>query len=384
MKFYSLASSNWGKEEINAIKSVIKSDRYTMGEEVKKFEKKIAKFYDVSYAIMFNSGSSANLIMIASLFELGLIKRGDEVIVPAVSWSTTYFPLYQYGLKIIFVDTDKFGKLNTIEVERAITKKTKIIFNVNLLGFPSKLDILQKIAKKNNLILLEDNCESFGSIYNKKKAGTYGLMGSLSFFYSHHITTMEGGMILTDNLKISEYARSLRAHGWLRDLPLNNKILKKSGNLFEDSFKFVLPGYSVRPLEFSAAIGLAQLKKWNKQKIQRLKNAKIFCKLLGKNNKFQIPNFDKNSTWFGFPIIFKSNKDRNKIIKIFELNGIECRPIVAGNFIKQPVIKKMNYRVSGVLKNADNIDACGLFLGNDHRNLIKQLSKVDYLLKNEI
>ena len=384
MKFYSLASSNWGKEEINAIKSVIKSDRYTMGEEVKKFEKKIAKFYDVSYAIMFNSGSSANLIMIASLFELGLIKRGDEVIVPAVSWSTTYFPLYQYGLKIIFVDTDKFGKLNTIEVERAITKKTKIIFNVNLLGFPSKLDILQKIAKKNNLILLEDNCESFGSIYNKKKAGTYGLMGSLSFFYSHHITTMEGGMILTDNLKISEYARSLRAHGWLRDLPLNNKILKKSGNLFEDSFKFVLPGYSVRPLEFSAAVGLAQLKKWNKQKIQRLKNAKIFCKLLGKNNKFKIPNFDKNSTWFGFPIIFNSNKDRNKIIKIFELNGIECRPIVAGNFIKQPVIKKMNYRVSGVLKNADNIDSCGLFLGNDHRNLIKQLSKVDYLLKNEI
>ena len=384
MKFYSLASSNWGKEEINAIKSVIKSDRYTMGEEVKKFEKKIAKFYDVSYAIMFNSGSSANLIMIASLFELGLIKRGDEVIVPAVSWSTTYFPLYQYGLKIIFVDTDKFGKLNTIEVERAITKKTKIIFNVNLLGFPSKLDILKKIAKKNNLILLEDNCESFGSIYNKKKAGTYGLMGSLSFFYSHHITTMEGGMILTDNLKISEYARSLRAHGWLRDLPLNNKILRKSGNFFEDSFKFVLPGYSVRPLEFSAAIGLAQLKKWNKQKLQRLKNAKIFCKLLGKNNKFQIPNFDKNSTWFGFPIIFKSNKDRNKIIKIFELNGIECRPIVAGNFIKQPVIKKMNYRVSGVLKNADNIDACGLFLGNDHRNLIKQLSKVDYLLKNEI
>ena len=384
MKFYSLASSNWGKEEINAIKSVIKSDRYTMGEEVKKFEKKIAKFYDVSYAIMFNSGSSANLIMIASLFELGLIKRGDEVIVPAVSWSTTYFPLYQYGLKIIFVDTDKFGKLNTIEVERAITKKTKIIFNVNLLGFPSKLDILQKIAKKNNLILLEDNCESFGSIYNKKKAGTYGLMGSLSFFYSHHITTMEGGMILTDNLKISEYARSLRAHGWLRDLPLNNKILKKSGNLFEDSFKFVLPGYSVRPLEFSAAVGLAQLKKWNKQKIQRLKNAKIFCKLLGKNNKFKIPNFDKNSTWFGFPIIFNSNKDRNKIIEIFELNGIECRPIVAGNFIKQPVIKKMNYRVSGVLKNADNIDSCGLFLGNDHRNLIKQLSKVDYLLKNEI
>ena len=217
MKFYSLASSNWDKEEILAIKNVIKSDRYTMGGEVLKFEKKISKFYNVNHAIMFNSGSSANLIMIASLFEMGLVKKGDEVIVPAVSWSTTYFPLYQYGLKLVFVDTNRFGIIEIENVIKAISKKTRIIFNVNLLGFPSKLDVLKKIADKNKIILLEDNCESFGSVYNNKKAGTFGLMGSLSFFYSHHITTMEGGMILTNNLKISEYAKSLRAHGWLRD-----------------------------------------------------------------------------------------------------------------------------------------------------------------------
>lgn len=384
MKFYPLASSNWGKEEVLAIKKVIKSDRYTMGEEVKKFEYQISKFFGVNHAIMFNSGSSANLIMIASLFELGLIKKGDEVIVPAVSWSTTYFPLHQYGLKIIFVDTDKFGKIDVENVVKAISKKTSVIFNVNLLGFPSELNTLKRIAKKNNLILIEDNCESFGSIHSKKKAGTFGLMGSLSFFYSHHITTMEGGMILTDNQKISEYAKSLRAHGWLRDLPLKNKVYNKTGNPFQDSFKFVLPGYSVRPLEFSAAIGLVQLKKWNKQKKQRLENAKIFCKLLGDKLKYQIPNFDKYSTWFGFPIIFKSRKDRDKAVKIFTLNGIECRPVVAGNFTKQPVIKKMNYRIFGKLINADNIDECGLFLGNDHRNLKKQLHKVQELLDYEI
>jgi CDP-6-deoxy-D-xylo-4-hexulose-3-dehydrase len=384
MKFYSLASSNWDKEEILAIKNVIKSNRYTMGGEVLKFEKKISKFYNVNHAIMFNSGSSANLIMIASLFEMGLIKKGDEVIVPAVSWSTTYFPLYQYGLKLVFVDTNKFGIIEIENVIKAISKKTRIIFNVNLLGFPSKLDVLKKIADKNKIILLEDNCESFGSVYKNKKAGTFGLMGSLSFFYSHHITTMEGGMILTNNLKISEYAKSLRAHGWLRDLPIKNKIHNKTGDNFKDSFKFVLPGYSLRPLEFSAAIGSVQLKKWNKQKKQRIDNARFFCKLLGKSSKFEIPNFDKDSTWFGFPIVFKDKIDRNKMIRVFELNGIECRPIVAGNFIKQPVINKLNYRISGKLKNADHIDECGLFLGNDHRNLKKQLNKVNELIRNEI
>lgn len=384
MKFYSLASSNWGKEEIAAIKSVIKTDRYTMGDEVKRFENKIAKFYKVNHAIMYNSGSSANLIMIATLFEMGLIKKGDEVIVPAVSWSTTYFPIHQYGLKLVFVDTDKFGTIDTNKVIKAISKKTRIIFNVNLLGFPSELDILKSIADENKIILLEDNCESFGSTYMNKKAGTFGLMGSLSFFYSHHITTMEGGMILTNDLKISEYAKSLRAHGWLRDLPLKNKIHNKTGDFFKDSFKFVLPGYSLRPLEFSAAIGLVQLKKWNEQKKQRLINAKIFCKLLGNNPKYQIPHFDNNSTWFGFPIIFKSKIDREKMIKVFGLNGIECRPIVAGNFTKQPVIQKLNFRISGTLKNADCIDACGLFLGNDHRNLKKQLYKVNELIRNEI
>ena len=232
---YNLASDSWGEEEIFAINDVIKSNQFTMGPKVKKFEEEFADYFKSDYAIMVNSGSSANLLMIASLFYSNDydLKKGDEVIVPAVSWSTTYYPVNQYGLKLVFVDIDRNTlNIDPKEVIKAINQKTKLIFAVNLLGNPSDLEDLKSICKKNEIILIEDNCESLGAKYHDRYTGTCGLMGSFSFFFSHHMQTMEGGMILTDDKNLYELCVSLRAHGWIRDLSKDNSIYKKTGNPF--------------------------------------------------------------------------------------------------------------------------------------------------------
>ena len=262
---FPLACSSWDQKEINAMHQVIESGMFTMGQNVNNFEKKFAKFVNSKFCIMVNSGSSANLLMVASLFyrKFSPLKRGDEVIVPAVSWGTSYYPLYQYGLKLRFVDID----LNTLnfdleQLERTITKKTKLILCVNLLGNPNNFSRINEIIGDKKIIILEDNCESMGATFKGKQTGTFGLMGSFSTFFSHHMSTMEGGHIVTDDEEIYHILLSLRAHGWTRNLPKFNHVCgTKSEDSFEESFRFVLPGYNVRPLELEAAIGIEQLKK---------------------------------------------------------------------------------------------------------------------------
>lgn len=355
---YTLCHDSWDHEEKEALLEVIASNRFTMGKHVKEFEQELAEFHGVRHAIMTNSGSSANLLMVGALVESGHIKAGDEVIVPAVSWSTTYFPLQQYGLKLVFVDVDTFGNINPNLVYDAITDKTVAVFAVNLLGFPCKLDKLPS-----DIIVIEDNCESFGASLNGKMCGTWGIMGSLSFFFSHHITTMEGGCVLTDDDVLADYCRSMRAHGWVRDLQTDH--LWKRSNDFSDSFKFVTNGYCVRPGEMNAAVGKVQLRKWESQKNQRLENAKTFLEVM-RDKDVVVPEWDDGSTWFGFPMLVEN---RQELINECKDHSIECRPIVAGNFVNQPVMRKINHRVHGTLPNAERIDKQGLFFGNDARDL---------------
>ena len=384
---YNLASDSWGNQEIEAINEVIKSNRYTMGPKVKKFEEEFAQYFNSDYAIMVNSGSSANLLMIASLFfsRNHNLQKGDEVIVPAVSWSTTYFPVNQYGLKLVFVDVDRETlNIDINEVIRAISAKTKIIFAVNLLGNPCDLEKLQSICKQKNIILIEDNCESLGAIYKKKFTGTFGELGSFSFFFSHHMQTMEGGMILTNNKNLYELCVSLRAHGWIRDLPNDNDIEKKTGNPFYDAFNFVTPGYSIRPLEMSGAIGSVQLKKLQTFIDSRRKNAKLFNSLFKDEPNIIIQKETEESSWFGFSIILvnKLSGNRDKLVNILSENNIECRPIVAGNFTKNPVIKFLNYKIIGELKSSDEIDKNGFFVGNDFRDLTIEIGHLHKIIKN--
>ena len=378
---YKLCDNPWDNEELSAIQSVIDSDMYTMGKKVAEYEKKFAEKFGTKYAVMVNSGSTANLLAIASLVYSGRLERGSEIIVPAVSWSTTYAPLEQYGMKLIFVDINRNTlNLDIDAVKHAITDKTKMIFAVNLLGNSNEYDELLEICDKSNIILIEDNCESLGAKYKGKYLGTIGLIGTFSTFYSHHICTMEGGMVVTKDKELYEYMLAIRAHGWTRNLPEDSIIYEKNKEAFYESFNFIVPGFNLRPLEMEGAIGIKQLQKVDKMIDNRRSNAYYFLDKMKKYDNIRVQKEIGESSWFGFALVLTGNlkNKRTGLVKFLRNNNIECRPIVAGNFTRNPVIKYMDYRISGELVNADEIHEHGLFIGNHSSN---NNAQVDYFVE---
>jgi CDP-4-dehydro-6-deoxyglucose reductase, E1 len=371
---FPLATATWGQEEQDAMQRVIASGMFTMGANVQAFERDFAQYVGTKHCVMVNSGSSAVLLMVAALFYTKNAKlklqRGDEVIVPAVSWSTTYYPLYQYGLKIKFVDID----LNTLnydldQLEQAVTDKTRAIMAVNLLGNPNDFGRIQQIIGKRDIVVMEDNCESMGAKFKGKHAGTFGVMGGYSSFFSHHISTMEGGLIVTDDEELYQILLSLRAHGWTRNLPKHNLVCgEKSDDPFEESFRFVLPGYNVRPLEIEGALGVEQVKRLPTLIEERRKNGKMLQEALANHPDIMIQKEIGESSWFGFSLVIRPGSKLTRKVLVAKLNGLgfECRPIVAGNFAKNEVVKYFDAEIYGELKNAEHIDKYGLFVGNHH------------------
>ena len=389
MTNYALASSTWDDSEYSALQRVIDSDMFTMGKEVAQYEKDFAEFFGSKYALMVSSGSTANLLMIASLFftknESLKLKRGDEIIVPAVSWSTTYFPLQQYGLKLKFVDID----LDTLnmdldKLEAAITEDTRAILAVNLLGNPNDYARMNEIISGQDIFILEDNCESMGATINGKQAGTFGVMGTYSSFFSHHIATMEGGCVVTDDEELYHILLCIRAHGWTRNLPKFNQVSgEKSDDPFEESFKFMLPGYNARPLEMSAALGIEQLKKLPGFLETRRENAQLFQNLFANHPYLRIQLETGSSSWFGFSLIIKETAPytRKELVRLLTSNGIECRPIVTGNFLKnKEVLEYFDYVVSGTLLASEYLDEFGLFVGNHQNNIETEIKLLASLL----
>lgn len=375
---YPLATSTWDEKELDAIQKVIDSDMYTMGGHVAQFEKDFSVFVGRKYSVMVSSGSTANLIATAALFytKQPKLKRGDEVIVPAVSWSTTYYPLYQYGLKLKFVDID----LETLNydlnaLKEAVTDKTKMIMAVNLLGNSNDFAAIQNIIGERDIILFEDNCESMGAEYEGQQTGTFGLMGTFSTFFSHHMATMEGGFVTTNDEELYHILLCLRAHGWTRNLPKENHISHKSDDWFTESFRFILPGYNVRPVEMSGAIGIEQLKKLPGFLKQRRDNAKLFKEFFSSHPDFIIQKEIGSSSWFGFSLILKptSKKNRKDVVEKLIANKIDCRPIVTGNFTKNEVMKFFDYSIHKELVNADYLHENGLFVGNHQMNLEQEI-----------
>ncbi len=362
---YPLSCGTWDHREIEAIQKVIKSGRYTMGARVKQFEEEFASHFMCKDAVMVNSGSTANLLILATLAEK--YKLQGNIIVPAVAWSTTYYPLYQYDFTINFVDIDKHTlNIDPEKVEAAINPMTCAIFAVNLLG---------NGCEYKKLMLIEDNCESLGSITDTQEyAGTVGQLGSYSFFYSHHLQTMEGGMIACKDTDDADFIRSMRSHGWCRDLPDDNKLHEKSGDKFKDSFTFIVPGYNVRPLEMSGAIGSVQLKKW-----PEMRNKEKF-----KDLPITTQKEIGSSSWFGFSIVLEDKLagHRDIVVKELESQGVECRPIVAGNFMKNPVIEYLSFLSNGDYKNADSIHENGFFIGNDIIDLKENIDLVFEIIKD--
>tara|TARA_R110002072_G_scaffold1309_2_gene10683 strand:- start:4037 stop:5203 length:1167 start_codon:yes stop_codon:yes gene_type:complete len=371
---YPLATSSWDKAEFDALDRVIASDMFSMGPEVRAYEEEFAALFGSKFSVMVNSGSSANLLMTAALFftknaDLKL-ERGDEIIVPAVSWSTTYYPLCQYGLRLKFVDIDRETlNYDLAALEAAITDKTRALMVVNLLGNPNDFAALKRLTDGRNIVMIEDNCESMGATFEGKQAGTFGVMGTFSSFFSHHISTMEGGMILTDDEELYHIMLSLRAHGWTRNLPKFNHVTgEKSDDPFEESFRFVLPGYNLRPLEMSGALGREQIKKLPDLIAGRRANGALLQEAVSDHPRFMIQREIGNASWFGFSLVLRDGHagERAQMVRDLTAAGFECRPIVAGNFAKNEVMEYFDFEIHDTLSNADYIDANGLFVGNHH------------------
>lgn len=377
---YQLASTTWDEAEYAAMQSVIDSGMFTMGERVARFEREFAQWVGSRHAVMVSSGSAANLVMVAALCyrrDGYRLQRGDEVIVPAVSWSTTYYPLYQYGLKLKFVDIDR-DTLNydLDQLAAAVSDRTKLIMTVNLLGNANDFAAIERIVAGRDITLIEDNCESMGALYDGRQTGTFGVMGTYSSFFSHHISTMEGGLVVTDDEELYHLLLCLRAHGWTRNLPKFNRVCgEKSDDPFRESFRFVLPGYNVRPLELSGALGSEQLKKLPAMIETRRANAEAFLSVIRDYPHLQPQREIGQSSWFGFSMVIQPGApfDRDALVAALVARGIECRPIVAGNFAKNEVVSWFDHEIHGELVNADWIDSHGLFVGNHHYPLDAQL-----------
>jgi len=385
---YPLASSSWDHQEYAAMQSVIASGMFTMGRYVADFENAFADFTGSRFCVMVNSGSSANLLMVAAMRyrKQGALLPGDEVIVPAVSWSTTYSPFCQYGLRLKFVDINRETlNYDLDQLATAITETTRCILAVNLLGNPNDFTQINEIIGGRNIVLLEDNCESMGATLGNKQTGTFGLMGSFSTFFSHHISTMEGGMVVTDDEELYHIMLSVRAHGWTRNLPKNNLVCGTKGeDPFEESFRFVLPGYNLRPLELSGAIGIKQLCKLPDIITTRRANAQIFLELV-RNFTWLRPQLEiGSSSWFGFSLLIEQNAPftRSDVATAFFKAGIDIRPIVAGNFAKNEVLRWVDYTIHGSLPNAEDIDSNGFFIGNHHYSLVKEFELLYFTLNN--
>ena len=383
---YELSSTSWGEEEIAALQRVIRSGRFTMGEQVRLFEEAFAAKFGMKHAIMTNSGSSANLVGVAALSYRAArpLQRGDEVIVPAISWATTFHPLQQYGLKLRFVDVElETLNMDVSRLEAALTPRTRMVMAVSILGNPAALDVMREFCDRHGLILFEDNCESMGASLGGRPCGTFGDVNTFSTFYSHHISTMEGGVLVTNDTEIDHLARAIRNHGWARDLPADSTLGTRQDDPFFEAYRFVLPGYNVRPLEMAGAVGVEQLKKLDAMIAIRRANAALFVKLFKDDRRFIIQRENGVSSWFSFTIILNPAMplDRAQVMAALRDANIEFRMITGGCFPQHEAIKYFDYDLAGGIENATIAHTRGFFVGNHPRDLTAELTHLRRVLE---
>jgi CDP-6-deoxy-D-xylo-4-hexulose-3-dehydrase len=391
-----LASVALSKSEIELVNQVLISRNLTMGAEVKRFEKLMCQYLGVKEFVMVNSGSSANLLMLEALLRPSrsnpLLKPGDNVLVPAIAWPTTIWPIIQLGLNPIFVDID--AKSLALDLTKAQEKidslnvRVSAIFPIHPLGFAIPPSALNDFVGKNDLILINDVCESLGSWSESQHAGTSGIASSYSFYFSHHITTMEGGGIATDNSAFADDLRSMRSHGWVRDRSDVNFWLENNSQV-DPKFLFVSTGYNVRPMEIQAVIGSSQITRIDDFVNRRRSIARMVVDAIA-GTQFSVigsetlSNVDsgRNHSWMLIPIyVSNGNASKmNRILEFLEQSEIETRPVLTGNFLAQPAIQKLeefkispkNFQVAqDITENA--------FLVGAHHDLTDQ--QVDFLCK---
>ena len=384
--FYPLVKNPYRRKDIDSAIKVLKTGKLTIGSVTDNFQKIFSEKLKTKNSLLVNSGSSANLLALQCLinpYRKKRLKKDDEIILPALCWSTSLWPIIQSGLKPKFVDIDlKTLNFDLEKLEKAITKKTKAILIVHVLGNCVDMDLLMKIKNKYNLILIEDTCESLGTKYKNKYLGTYGDFSSFSFYSSHQISSGEGGMICCKNENDFEIIKSLRAHGWSRGLKNEAKIAKLNKNL-DKRFIFYNSGFNLRSTDICASIGLSQFKDLDKfikirseNRIKILREFKKNKKINNYMNILQENKFTKPS-WFGIPIVGKKTLNKEAFIKKIEKKGVETRPIISGNFLKQPAIRKYKLNSKNKMVNADYINNKGFFIGLPTEKIkLKTLNKL--------
>lgn len=358
---------------------VLLSRKLTMSEITKKFENSFANYIGSKYALMVNSGSSANLLAAFALVnpqKKRRLKRGDSFIIPAICWSTSLWPMVQCGLRPKFVDVN----INNFCLDETLLKKDKTlkaIMNIHILGNSANMDILKNYAKNNNMFMIEDTCEALGSKYKSKYLGTFGDFGTYSFYYSHQITSGEGGMIICKTKKDHDILYAMRSHGWDRGLYNSQKV---------KNFNFINSGFNVRGMDLTAAIGLSQLKRLNNMIKSRSRNRNLIINKLRNHISwddqftFFNPNENVKPSWFGLPLLINKKliSKKTNFLRYLNYSGIETRPILSGNFLNQKACKlyKFNYKKKDV-KVSQEIEDRGFFIGLPTKDMSSD--KLDFL-----
>ena len=379
--FYELASTSWGQEEIDAATRVLAAGRFTMGDHVRRFEQAFAARFGLKHAVMVNSGSSANLVAVAALCQKQdrPLRPHDEVIAPAISWATTFHPLQQYGLRLRFVDVDLDTlNMDVSQLEAALTPRTRMVMGVSILGNPAALDVMRAFCDRHGLYLFEDNCESMGASLNGRPCGTFGHINTFSTFFSHHISTMEGGLLATDDDELARLARIIRNHGWASGEA--GAPDPQSAEGFAEAYRFVMPGYNVRPLEVCGAIGLEQLKKLDAMVERRRANAKLFIELFGGDERFTLQREHGRSSWLSFTVILNAGIDRLSVMRELRAAGIGFRMITGGCFPRHEAITFFDYDTLDSLPNANRVHDHGFFVGNHPRDLTAEITRLREVL----
>ncbi|WP_165849393.1 DegT/DnrJ/EryC1/StrS family aminotransferase [Candidatus Cryosericum septentrionale] len=366
--WYPLSMPTYGTEEVLQALDSLCSFQTTMGEKTLEFEKRFADHQNSGAAVMVNSGSSADLLMCHLLVDpiQPLLAPGSEVLTPVVTWPTQLWSVMMAGLKLKLVDVDpETLNIDLADLERSITPSTKALFLVHLMGNPCPMDRIQEIAQEHSLTIVEDCCEALDSTYAGVKVGNFGLMASYSFFFSHHMTTMEGGMVVCRDEELVDRLKMLRAHGWLRNVD-DSKFPLDSYNV-DPRYAFVDWGLNVRPTELQAGFGLCQLEKLPGFNQRRRRLARRFFSALDKNQYLSFPDVDPKADpcWFALPIMVKTDAPftRHDITNYLESQGIETRPIVAGNIARQPVARLFPEFKTRTFQGADKVHENGFYMG---------------------
>jgi CDP-4-dehydro-6-deoxyglucose reductase, E1 len=372
------------EEEIQALLRFLASNqRFTKGEKSKEFEEKWSEWQGCKYSVFVNSGSSANLIMLDALKELYGWKNGDKIVVPAVTWSTNISPILQLGLEPVFVDINLENisfDLEKLEKVLRVEKDIVAVFVTHLLGFPAEVDKIKRLCKDSNIKLVEDCCEATGATKNNIKIGNFGECGSFSFYFGHHMTTIEGGMVCTNNRPLHNILLLKRSHGLARELSPEYFEIEKAKNPHIDPlFLFSTTGYNVRNHEIPAIIGLEQLKKLDNIIEKRNNNFNLYQKIIRNHSDKLFIHSSEGVSSFSLPFIFKEKQDLEKFKQLLKKEKIEFRPILGGNMLNQPFLENYKHYLENT-PNATLVHKQGIYIGNNQFIKEENINRLDNLL----